>query len=213
MSTEPQSAEHRVIHGYILLLMFAGTRFVPSLNQGWPWPLLAPLIGYFIVVLCVPALRRSMMWLRLGRVTAASLAATAGVVVLAGVVLFFVVRPQNTGHRAFLPFEQFCGLLAGGCLFSVTNALREEVFFRGILLDSLDAFWGKWAAMGISALIFGMAHLHGVPSGVSGVILATVYGLALGGLRAWTGGLLLPVVAHIGADGVIFYALARAGHP
>lgn len=213
MSTELPPTNSRVIHGYLLLVIFAGTRFVPPLSQGWPWPLLAPLIGYFLVVLCVPALRRSMQWLRLGRVTAASAGVTLGVVVVAGLVLFAVLRPHAASQRSFLPFEHSCGLLAGGCLFSVFNALREEFFFRGILLDSLESLWGKWAAIGISALIFGMAHLHGVPSGISGVILAAIYGLALGGLRVWTGGLLLPVAAHIAADGVIYCALARSGQP
>ena len=153
------------------------------------------------------------MWLRVGRLTLVSLAVTFLVIVLASLVLIAVVRPQNTGHRAFLPFEQSCGLLAAGCLFSVFNALREEFFFRGILLDSLDSLWGKWAAIGISGVIFGMAHLHGVPSGISGVCLAAIYGIALGGLRVWTGGLLLPIVAHIAADAIIFYVLAHAGHP
>lgn len=213
MSTERTSTNLRLVHGYLLLLMFAGTRFVPAFNQSWPWGLLAPLIGYFIVALCVPTLRRSMVWLRPGRVTPLPLVFTLVVIIVAGLVLLAVVRPQNAGHRAFLPFEQSCGLLGAGCLFSVCNALREEFFFRGILLDSLDSIWGKWAAIGISSIIFGLAHLHGVPSGVAGVCLATFYGMALAGLRFWTDGLLLPIVAHITADGIIFYSLARSGHP
>jgi membrane protease YdiL (CAAX protease family) len=210
---EQPASNLRVVHGYLLLLIFAGTRFVPALNQSWPWGLLAPLIGYFLVVLCVPTLRHSLAWLRWGRMTMASLSFSLLVMVVAGLILFFLVPRQNPGHREFLPFEQSCGLLAGGCLFSVCNALREEFFFRGILLDSLDVLWGKWAAIGISSAIFGLAHLHGVPSGVSGVLLAGVYGLALGGLRFWTGGLLLPILVHITADGIIFYSLARSGQP
>jgi uncharacterized protein len=213
MSTVPPSTNLRVVHGYVLFLFFAATPFVPALNRNWPWGLLAPLIGYFIVALCVPSLRHSMTWLRRGRVAPAPVAFTFAVMIVAGVILYFVVPRQNIGHRDFLPFEQSCGLLAAGCFFSVANALREEFFFRGILWDSLDSLWGKCVATIISAVIFGIAHLHGIPSGVPGVLLATVYGLALGGLRWWTDGLLLPIVAHIAADGMIVYSLARSSHP
>jgi membrane protease YdiL (CAAX protease family) len=213
MTTGQPSTNLRAIHGYLLLLIFAGTRFIPALNQGWPWGLLAPLIGYFIVALSVPTLRRSLVWLRLGRATPGSLAFTLLLMVVTILVLAAVVRPHDTGHRDFLPFEKSCGLVAAGVLFSVCNALREEFFFRGILFDSLDSLWGKGMAIALSAIIFGLAHLHGVPSGVRGVCLAGIYGLALGGLRVWTGGLLLPIIAHISADSMIFYSLAEAGHP
>ena len=154
-----------------------------------------------------------MVWLRLGRVTFVSIAVTLLVMILTSLVLFITSCPQNTGHRSFLPFEQICGLITAGILFSVFNALREEFIFRGILYDSLNSLWGKWAAMGITALGFGLIHLQGVPSGITGALLAAVYGLVLGGLRCWTGGSLLPIAAHIAADATIFCMFASSGNP
>ena len=65
------------------------------------------------------------------------------------------------------------------------------------------------AIVGIQALSFGVAHIQGFPRGALGVALAAVYGLLLGVLRLRAGGLLAPVLAHIGADAVI-YALILA---
>jgi len=214
MSTEQQFTNPRIAHGVLLLVLLVCTSFVPHLYQNWPWGWLAPLIVYFALAVFIPSMRCSLVWLRLGRVALASLAVTLLVMIVTALVLLGIMRVPHTGHRPFLlPFEQSCGLVAAGVLFSVINAVREEFICRGVLYDSLDALWGNWAAIGVSALIFGMAHLQGVPSGISGALLAGLYGLALGGLRVWTGGLLLPVVAHIAADATIFYLMASSGNP
>ncbi len=49
---------------------------------------------------------------------------------------------------------------------------------------------------------------HPVPLGA---LLAGLYGLALGWLRVVTGGIGLPVIAHIAADATIFTIAARSG--
>jgi hypothetical protein len=42
-------------------------------------------------------------------------------------------------------------------------------------------------------------------------VLAGIYGLCLGWLRVFSGGLGLPVIAHIAADATIFTIIGRAG--
>lgn len=76
-------------------------------------------------------------------------------------------------------------------------ALCQEAFFRGALLDALLPH-GTWAAVGGSALAFGLMHvpLHGwhvLP-------LDTAVGVLLAGLRLEAERLSAPALAHVGAD-------------
>ncbi|MFZ2639779.1 MAG: CPBP family intramembrane glutamic endopeptidase [Verrucomicrobiia bacterium] len=109
-----------------------------------------------------------------------------------------------------MPVSTLGGLLAFGVLFSVFNALFEEVFFRGILFDAIESQWGVWIAVVVSAFLFGCGHMHGYPSGILGSALAGIYGLCLGWLRVFSGGIGFPVVAHIVADATILTIVARS---
>jgi hypothetical protein len=42
---------------------------------------------------------------------------------------------------------------------AVTSGSFEEILFRGILLRHLEAMLGTWAALGITSVLFGAAHL------------------------------------------------------
>jgi membrane protease YdiL (CAAX protease family) len=83
--------------------------------------------------------------------------------------------------------------------------------FRGILFDALQSQWGAWVTLIASSLLFGLGHLRGYPSGILGACLATLFGFAMGVLRLWTGGLALPIAAHLVADATIYGILVHAG--
>jgi membrane protease YdiL (CAAX protease family) len=53
--------------------------------------------------------------------------------------------------------------------------------------------------------------MRGYPSGALGALLAGIYGVCLGWLRVFSGGLGLPVLAHIAADATIFTMVANSG--
>ena len=55
----------------------------------------------------------------------------------------------------------------------------------------------------ITSLSFGLAHAHGFPRGVIGVVLAGSWAAMLGVLRHHTRGLAAPIVAHVVADATI----------
>ena len=112
---------------------------------------------------------------------------------------------------AALPVGALGGVAAAGIIFAVLNATLEEMVFRGVLFDAFSARWGLPAAVGGTAVLFGLAHLNGYPPGAVGACLAGVYGVALGLLRARVGGLALPVLAHVAADATIYGILVRAG--
>jgi uncharacterized protein len=47
--------------------------------------------------------------------------------------------------------------------------------------------------------------------GLLGAVLAGIYGISLGWLRAFSGGIGLPLLAHIAADATIFTIIASSG--
>jgi hypothetical protein len=98
-----------------------------------------------------------------------------------------------------------------GLTFILANSIAEEVAYRGVAYETAASFSsGPWALTS-QAIAFGTLHVGGVPAGFSGVILATVYGLALGWLRRRSGGLRLPILAHIVADAAILVIVLSIG--
>jgi len=203
------SNDWRALHGGLLLVLLPLPLAVPALAQ-WPWHFLAPLLAYGVLVAIVPPLRRSLHWLSCGRLDAPVLLTTAGVILLTSTVLVLfekLFQPDLQALRAHLPAGNV--LLIGG-LFVLLNAAMEEALFRGVLLDALESQLTPGAALLAQAVVFGLAHYQGFPEGPVGVVLAAIYGLILGALRTWAGGLAAPYLAHVAADATIF-AIIVAG--
>ena len=95
--------------------------------------------------------------------------------------------------------------------FALANALIEEIVWRGVMMTALDTAFGAGIfSLIVQSAIFGMAHFHrGFPSGWSGAALAGLFGLAMGLLRRYTKGLMVPWVAHSVADFVVISLIVR----
>lgn len=74
----------------------------------------------------------------------------------------------------------------------VVPAVLEEVFFRYLALGKLRSIMNERAAVWVSAVMFGFAHIHN-PLGVPVLI---VVGAGLGYMRLMSGGLTLPMLIH-----------------
>ncbi len=74
---------------------------------------------------------------------------------------------------------------------AVAAPLFEEFMFRGFLLPSLTRYVPVWAAIGISSLIFGVAHLS-----LSEIIPLTTLGIILGIVYTRTKNLLASMLLH-----------------
>lgn len=186
---------------------------MPVLGR-WPWVWLAPLAAYFVLVAVVPPLRRSFCWLRPGRLTLSACAVTLALASSTSAVLVgfqLIAKPDLGGYQEVLPLAILGGGVVAGATFALLNAVLEELVFRGVLFDALESQWGLCATVVLTAAAFGWGHLHGYPPGPAGACLAALYGVALGWLRAWTGGLAWPILAHIGADATI-YGILTSGH-
>lgn len=206
-------ADWRPMHGLVLIGFTAVATFVPA-SRIWPLLWLVQLVGYALLVAVVPPLRATFRPWHFGRGSTSTVVATGIITVGSCAVLVAfhnLTHPDVSAYGGFLPVSSLGGVLAAGVLFSVFNALFEEVIFRGILFDAVESQWGVWVAVFATAFLFGYGHMHGYPPGPLGAVLAGTYGLCLGWLRVFSGGLGLPVIAHVAADATIFTIVARSG--
>jgi membrane protease YdiL (CAAX protease family) len=90
----------------------------------------------------------------------------------------------------------------------IIQPVGEEIFFRGFLLDKLNNLFGKYAAIIITSLLFGIAHLSS--GNIYPAILTSIIGLLLVLLVIKTDNLYSAIIAHI-LFNVISYGLFIIG--
>ncbi len=201
------------VHGVIFLAAVGAVAIVLP-QHAWPWRLLLPLLAYAAIVLAWPRLRRTVPRPAVGRLVGWPLAAAValGIVTTAVLTAFqSLVHPDASALAARLPVAAFGNLLLAGVCFSAANAALEELIFRYVLWEVAAAEWNVGVALGGTTVLFGLGHLHGYPPGPLGAVLAGLFGLALGLLRLWTGGLGLAIAVHVFADATIFGLLWFSG--
>jgi len=93
---------------------------------------------------------------------------------------------------------------------SVTAGIVEEIVYRGFMFWYLAHVMPLWLAVGVSSVVFGLAHSY---QGMNGVLRVTLIGLGFGALYVGTGSIWLPIVAHILIDalqGTALHEILRA---
>jgi membrane protease YdiL (CAAX protease family) len=193
-------------HGAVFLSALIAIR-IGLAPQPWPWYLLLPLLAYSVIVLAWPSLRQTAPRLKVGRLVGWPLAAAVGLSIATSVALVVfdkLIHPDAADLAAKLPLNKFDNLLAAGICFSLVNATLEELIFHGLLWEFVAAEWNGCVALVGTTIVFGLGHLHGYPPGPLGAVLAGIFGLAVGVLRWWTGGLGLAIAVHVCADATIF---------
>lgn len=149
-----------------------------------------------------------LMWFRRGTMTRdVVVVAVASIAVSAlGLIVWFLsIQPDLSDLvEHFVPNWHWALLIPGGLLFAMVNAAVEEVAYRGVLLHALERTLGTGTvALCVQALAFGVLHINGFPRGLSGIVLATIFGLLMGLIRRKSHGLFAPWAAHVCADIVI----------
>ncbi len=130
---------------------------------------------------------------------------------LVGVVLgLFFIAMLGFGWLALdgwkwqaLPRPDWLRIAWVGLLVNVGVAIGEETLFRGYLLTGLRAAWGKWTALIVMTVVFGLFHLpayfeDGMDSAALtlAIVLASLFGLLFGLVYLRTGTLWLPASLH-----------------
>ena len=80
---------------------------------------------------------------------------------------------------------------------ALTPALCEETFFRGLMLSGLRR-WGPWAAIGLTALLFGLLH-----GSIYRLLPTFILGLVLGYVVWRSGSLYCSLLIHALNNGLI----------
>ncbi len=124
------------------------------------------------------------------------------ITLVTAVVIFFQIFKQGT-----LAVDVFPGLLLV-ILFALSNAFVEEILFRFSFVGvGLDQGTRVLVIQAMSALIFGIVHYFGNPSGIPGVLMAGFIGWFLSKSMIETGGFFWAWFIHFLQDVVILFAL------
>jgi len=104
-------------------------------------------------------------------------------------------------------------LLARSSLFDLAiiallAGLGEELLFRGLVQNGLTDLAGTAIALAVTSLGFGLLHMV-TPTYA---LLATVFGLYLGGLLLVTGDIVVPIVTHVAYDMIALSYLKQRWH-
>ncbi len=102
------------------------------------------------------------------------------------------------------------GLLVPALVFALANGIMEEVAYRGALMGWSARAIGLGPALGLQALVFGLAHAGpDVVGSPLPIIAALAAGGALAGVIAIrTRSLLLPIAIHVALDLPLYVYLA-----
>src|SRR5262245_32243302 len=112
MESELHSSR-RIFHASAFVALMAVTMLIPALRR-WPWMWIVPLAGYFLMAVFVARLRGSMTWIRTGKMSRASIAATVGIMSLTSVALIAfntIAKPDLGSYRRALPLETLGGVV------------------------------------------------------------------------------------------------------
>ncbi|MCC6924781.1 type II CAAX endopeptidase family protein [Novosphingobium sp.] len=123
-----------------------------------------------------------------------------GAGLLTGLCLFSLM----TAIVALLDGFEVLGLRGWGAIWpmaamAVTSGTFEEMLFRGVLFRHIESMLGSWAALGITSVLFGAAHLSNPGSSIfAAVAIALEAGVLLGAAYMVTRRLWLAIGIHVG---------------
>lgn len=81
---------------------------------------------------------------------------------------------------------------------AISASVFEELLFRGVLYRSVEAWFGSWAALGVSSLVFGLSHLLNPQATLEGALfIAVEAGILLAAAYMLTRRLWLSIGFHL----------------
>lgn len=89
-------------------------------------------------------------------------------------------------------------------------ALWEELLLRGYVFATLREVWGVWRTLLATSVVFGLLHLQNEGATVQSVVLVTLAGIFLGGVRVRTESLYAAWAAHFAWNFVLAAILHAA---
>lgn len=118
------------------------------------------------------------------------------------VAMAAVALVPSTGEAPIQTFVSWPSGLLSFALLALLVPIAEEIFFRGFVYSTALAL-GRVVAFALAAGLFVAAHAPQVWGGWGGLVAVTVTGIALTGLRAWTGSILPGAAAHLAYNALL----------
>lgn len=119
-----------------------------------------------------------------------------------GTILLVIITV--TGSSVSLNMDNLVKYFPVAVIFALVNSLCEGIVFRSALLGSFKNTLTKSQSIYISALIFGIGHYYGAPSGILGVAMSGLLGWYMLRSMFETEGFVSSWVIHFMQDLVIF---------
>lgn len=94
------------------------------------------------------------------------------------------------------------GLIVLSLFIAIGAPVVEELFFRGLLLRSIERRWGTAAAVGLSSVAFGLSHFQSLQ-----LLALVIFGAVLGILTVRTGRLGPAIAAHVSFNAIAVIGL------
>ena len=137
------------------------------------------------------------------------LAVISAVLISLGTIALTVLTV--TGSSASLNVEALIRYFPLAVIFAVFNSLSEGILFRSAILGPLKNVLPKKQAVFTAAMIFGIGHYYGAPSGIVGVIMSGLLGWYMTRSMYETRGFAASWIIHFMQDLVIFSTVLMLG--
>jgi membrane protease YdiL (CAAX protease family) len=105
-------------------------------------------------------------------------------------LMLFAVVYTNAENETL--WWQFVFVISG-----ITAGLREELFYRGIVQQSLQLKYGHKTALALASLLFTLSHIQYIYYGqITGLILVACAGIIFGSIYIYTGSIVFTAATH-----------------
>ena len=138
-----------------------------------------------------------------GNETWLEIATSIGLFITLGTAIFMFFQLK----KACVDYRYFLLSLLWSIPFSMANAFSEEAIFRIGIISPLYGIFSVSIIILISAVVFGLPHYFGMPSGVVGALMAGFLGWLLAMSLIDTQGLLIAWAIHFVQDVVIITSM------
>lgn len=168
------------------------------------------LLIYYLFIFSIKSFRKNITYFKMGKINKWVVLLIIGTVISCVALVFWYIlfNPEVVDLENMLPTKNIVLIIFTGLLFALFNSITEEIIVRGIIWDGLSViFKSPYIIIPLQAILFGIMHINGFPSGWIGVFLASIYGIFLGIIRYKSNGIFYPILSHFFVDLFIYYIL------
>jgi CAAX protease family protein len=212
---QPGRTERLMRHPIVWTLVgIAGVSVVSALTAGGS-PVLAVVgavaaVAVYWAVMRYVARRPAPEIARTGAVGQALLGIVLGLVFIGASMLMVITEFSFSWSSG-----SALSIVASMAAVSLGAAVTEELLFRGLALQALERLCGSWAALAITAVLFGLLHLANPGATVwSSLTIAIEAGVLLGAAFLWRRNIWLVVGLHFAWNTAVgLLGIPVSGHP